>query len=112
MAVRLYCWKCDREVPMFSEEEWAQLEPTLSAAVEEVQARRSTAGLSLPEAISQPYGRKALVLHERLTGELATSVEPLWHHRASLYGPPCASCSKPLRTPRAKMCASCGAARA
>jgi hypothetical protein len=112
MAAHLYCWKCDRDVPMLDESEWAQLEPALAAATEEIQSRRARMGLSLSDALSTPYGRRALILHEQLTGELATAVEPLWHHRASLYGPPCPVCSRPLRTPRAQMCVSCGAARA
>lgn len=96
---------------MLTEAEWAQLEPALLAATQEIKDRRER-GLSLPEAVATPYGRPALLLHERLTGEMATSVEPLWHHRNSLHGPPCVSCGKPLRTPRARVCAGCGVARA
>ena len=112
MATRLYCWKCDRHVPMLDETEWAEFEPALVEALEELQSRRATAGVSLSDALASPYGRRALMLHERLTGEPATEIEPLWHHRASMYGPPCAVCSKPLRTPRARLCAYCGAVRA
>ena len=112
MTVHLYCWKCDRVVPMLEEAEWGLLEPVLAEAIKEIQSRRTLGNISLPDALARPYGRRALVLHEQLTGELATSIEPLWHHRASLYGPPCTVCSKALRSPQASMCAGCGAVRA
>jgi hypothetical protein len=50
--------------------------------------------------------------YERITGsgdEDAAVV--VMHHRLSTYGPPCAQCGKPLRTPQAALCAACGAAR-
>lgn len=34
------------------------------------------------------------------------------HHLTALYGPPCAHCRKPLRTPAARSCAACGTVRA
>jgi len=36
-----------------------------------------------------------------LTGFEETNPNAVWHHVASQYGPPCSSCGKPLRTPRA-----------
>jgi len=55
---------------------------------------------------SGQYGA-ALAEYERITGYRETNFAAIWHHRLALYGPPCKSCGKPLRTPQAKLCGSC-----
>jgi hypothetical protein len=52
-----------------------------------------------------------LAAYERLTGFHETNHVAIWHHRVSLYGPLCHVCSRPLRTPQARLCAECGAPR-
>jgi hypothetical protein len=47
--------------------------------------------------------------HRELTGFAETNPNAVWHHVVGMYGAPCSSCGKPLRTPRARMCAACGA---
>jgi hypothetical protein len=49
------------------------------------------------------------VLHEyeRITGFHETNINAVWHHKLSLYGPPCRNCGKPLRTSGASICGAC-----
>jgi hypothetical protein len=48
-----------------------------------------------------------LAEYERITSFAETNPHAVYHHRLSLYGPPCRACGKPLRTPQAKLCGSC-----
>lgn len=45
------------------------------------------------------------------TGVVETVPNAIWHHIASMYGPPCQHCGKPLRTPQARWCPACGGFR-
>lgn len=111
MASPLYCWRCDAIVPMLTEAEWVRMEPALVRALQAIQARRESEGLSLEDALKAPHWDDALRLFHRITGLDAVDPNAIWHHRLALYGPPCRACGKPLRTPRASLCAACGAAR-
>ena len=91
----LWCWRCQMDMPMLDEAEWAEL-----AAL---QASRGHGGAWL-----QPM----LEAYERITGFHETVPAAVMHHRISQYGPPCHACGKPLRTPKAQMCAACGVPRA
>ena len=51
--------------------------------------------------------KQGLELYFRVTGLRETNINAVWHHRLSIYGPPCGWCGKPLRTPKAKLCAAC-----
>ena len=88
----LYCWRCRREAPMLSEEEYQFVMSFVSAE----------SGL--------PFGERqenALEAYRQITGEGETRFAVLYHHRLALYGPPCHFCHKPLRTPRANLCGCC-----
>jgi hypothetical protein len=112
MAKTLYCWRCRIDVPMLDEDEWAEVEPHLVNAIERIKRYRAEHGVSLYEARRDGYGKDALERYFQITGFRETNADALWHHRLSDYGPPCDACGKPLRTPRAKLCAACGAATA
>ncbi|HVA11930.1 MAG TPA: hypothetical protein VNF99_01655 [Stellaceae bacterium] len=111
MAKALYCWRCKKEIPMLEEHEWQEVLPALSQGVQHIKDYRTRTGASLIEAKEQAFGTGALKRYYELTGYLETNPNALWHHRLELFGPPCAACGRPLRTPRAKMCAECGAPR-
>jgi hypothetical protein len=109
MAQDLFCWRCDTVIPMLTEYEWMRMKPALNLAIADVQGYRRANGCSLSEALQYSRDYTALALYREMTGFAETNVNAIWHHRASLYGPLCSTCGKPLRTPRAKFCAACGA---
>ncbi len=82
--------------------------PLLGETIRDFKEARRATGIGLVEAqVNGIFGRRALVFYQELTGFPETNVKALWHHRLSLYGPPCTHCGKPLRTPQAKFCAAC-----
>jgi hypothetical protein len=85
MVKVMHCWRCQMEMPMLEEHEAAYV----------LEGRHD------PDRILRRY--------RELTGFEETNPNAVWHHVTSLYGPPCASCGKPLRTPQARLCAACGA---
>lgn len=103
MARTLYCWRCKRNAPMLDEQEWAEIASLLSAMVSRIQEFRRVEGASVAQALDQRFGADALSRYQELTGEEESDPEALLHHRASLFGPPCEACGKPLRTPRAEL---------
>lgn len=86
------------------------MEPLLAQDLENIKRHRAATGGGLVEALHACRG-EALDSYERLTGFRETNANALWHHQLSLYGPPCANCGKPLRTPRASYCPACGTQR-
>lgn len=107
MPQNLYCWRCDMVLPMLDEEEWAELAPLLVDPIKRIKSYREMHGVGLKDAHDHAFD-ETLAFYNALTGFAETNVNALWHHRISLYGPPCTHCGKPLRTPRAKLCAACG----
>lgn len=93
---------------MLTEEEWEEVVPLLQISIEDIVAYRLRHGASLENAMEESFGGAAITKYEELTGFKEANVNAIWHHRASIYGPPCKACGKPLRTPQAKLCAGCG----
>jgi len=96
---------------MLDEAEWQIVAPLLGSSIDTIKRLRQAQAASLAEAQTNIFGYMALVKYRKLTGHQETNPNALWHHRASLYGPPCTKCGKPLRTPQANLCAACGHAR-
>lgn len=97
---------------MLTDDEWKEVSPLLANAVGQIKAYRELHQCSLAEARSKGFGQDALVAYERITGFRETNPDVLFHHRLSMYGPPCLACGKPLRTPQARFCAVCSTERA
>lgn len=90
----LWCWRCEREMPMLDEDEYRQVMALLPFSED----GKSTLTTFVP------------MLNEfwELTGLREANPNTIFHHRLSLYGPPCKFCGKPLRTPQATDCGTCG----
>lgn len=107
----MYCWRCQMDIPMLTEGEWALVSPHLSNAIMDTKQYQEAHQCSLAEAKTQGLGQRALSVYAQITGLKETNTNALYHHRISLYGPPCHACGKPLRTPQARYCAMCSAER-
>jgi hypothetical protein len=103
----LWCWRCKCEMPMLDENEYAEIWQLYGEGMRATKEFRKRWGWPLHE--SRPDARMAPLLrrYEEMTGYKETVANAVMHHRLSLYGPPCKRCSRPLRTPRAKLCGSC-----
>lgn len=111
MPSTIYCWRCRMNIPMLTETEWDAVSPLLANAVEQIKLYRAAHQCSLAEAQQKGFGQQALAAYEQITGFKETNPNALFHHRLSMYGPPCHACGKPLRTPQARYCAMCSAER-
>lgn len=103
----LWCWRCKCEVPMLNEAEYAEAALLYRGGIRATKEFRERWGVPLNDASIDERFRPVRDAYERLTGIKESNENAIMHHRLSLYGPPCKYCHKPLRTPKAKLCASC-----
>jgi hypothetical protein len=95
------------EVPMLDEREFAEVAGLYSEAMRGTKRFRLESGASLEHPHIDDLFKPVRDRYEQLAGMKETNHNAIMHHRISLYGPPCANCGKPLRTPTAKLCGSC-----
>jgi len=103
----LWCWRCKADMPMLDEQEYAEIACLHRNGIESVKDYRKRTGAPLENVSMQDHYATMLARYEEITGYKETNPNAIVHHRLSLYGPPCTTCGKPLRTPRAKLCGSC-----
>ena len=87
----LWCWRCKTEVPMLDDFEYEHV-------MSQIHPSKTT---------REQIFRDFLLEYERLTGIHETNPSTVFHHRWSMYGPPCRFCGKPLRTPKSTLCGHC-----
>ena len=96
---------------MLDEAEFAEVSALLHASVRQIKGMPLQRRRLPPAATTEELYKPGLDAFEQLTGYRETNPNAIMHRRIAMYGPPCASCGKPLRTPRARMCVACGAER-
>jgi ABC-type ATPase with predicted acetyltransferase domain len=104
----MWCWRCQMDVPMLDEEEFARVAALLSEGIPATRQLRTTHGLPVEGLDMAARCALAREQYRRITGFEETNHNALLHHRISIYGAPCKSCGKPLRTPDARRCGVCG----
>lgn len=111
-----YSFRLKRKVWMLDDEDYAPIGAAVHNYFKTLRRVRLNNEAMLGAAAEHQdvvaVSQQALALYEDKTGLVLAHALELPAVRASLYGPDCHVCSKPLRTPRAKLCAACGEVRA
>lgn len=104
-----YSYLLRKEIPLLSEAEYEPIGAHFENYSQAIMEYLRIHGCSITEARNKnPRGQRALAAYEELTGIRLEHPEQIYALPLSLYGRPCPNCSKPFRTPRARMCAECG----
>lgn len=104
----MWCWRCKMDLPMLDEAEFAIIDDLYSGAFKATKEFREKHGLPLDNCPIDELYRPVREAYAHMTGMTESNHNAIMHHRISIYGLPCESCGKPLRTPQASFCAACG----
>ena len=84
------------EIPMLDKNEFA------------IASELYSKGFKVAKSDRQEKSKELLEYYNNLTGFGETEPNAIMHHSLVQIGPDCENCGKPYRTPKAKLCASCG----
>lgn len=93
---------------MLDEDEYAQVSELYIRCLRAVKGERQERNAGLAEVNLEAHFRPIREAYSRLTGAPEMHHNAIMHHRIAIYGPRCADCGKPMRTPQARFCAACG----
>lgn len=109
MPFRTYAFRIGQDAYLLDDDEWSEIAPLLANRIKWIMKYRKENGCSIEEARKvEPFGQTALDKYETLTGVRLDHPDQLWGVRMQDYGSLCPKCSRPLLTPKAKICAECG----
>jgi hypothetical protein len=94
-------------MPMLDEQDYAEIAALYTTCAKSVKRYREATEASLKSTPLREIFAPMLNRYEALTGYKETNPNAIMHHRLALYGLPCLSCGRPLRTPQAKLCGNC-----
>ena len=107
----MFCWRCQMDMPMVDEDEYAVIAKLYSQGIKATKEFRQQHNIPLSDCPLEERFIPLLQKYEEMTGFKETVANAVMHHRISLYGPACQHCGKPLRSPKALFCGACGAVR-
>ena len=93
---------------MLDEEEWKIVDDSRKQGFSASKEFREKYKLSLDNCSIDERFYPMREAYQQITGFEEANHLAILHHRISIYGEPCKNCGKPLRTPEANFCASCG----
>lgn len=96
---------------MLDETEFEIVSKLYSESMQAAKEYRQRYQLPLGDCPISDLFRPVRDVYKEMTGFDETNENAIMHHRISIYGPPCETCGKPLRTPQARICAACWAPR-
>src|SRR5262249_42876297 len=104
----LYCWRCHGDVAMLDEAEFSEISLVHRACTRMAKQYREQHRVRLDETPLTEFYAPLQQAYARLGGSSVADPHHILKHRLANLGPPCRRCGRPLRTPRARLCAACG----